>query len=861
MNKQPVDTQGTIDHVEANPKTETVDLTGAYQSAPSTEPIFPASPADAPVIPGYIITGEIAKGGMGRVYSGRELSLDREVAIKTLLPGANAERFVTESKITAKLPHPNIPPVHALGTLADGSPYLAMKLIRGRTLAAELKARPDLKHDLSRFVQIFEQIAQAVGFAHAQGIIHRDLKPANVMVGAFGEVQVMDWGLAKDLRNSTNPERESADSCDNPEMTQAGTIMGTPAYMAPEQARGEAVDTRADVFALGGILIAILTGRAIFTGKTSRETIQRAASGDTVETIARLAASEVDSELIGIAHQCLAVNQAERPADGRTVAALVAEYRLGVETRLRQAETDRAAAVVRDGEQRKRRRVLASSAAAVLVVSVIGTAVSVWKANEANTAARSEAAQKVIADEKANAATRAEAATAAQLVKTQAAEAAAQEETKKTQAALVVANERTKSLGAAYSDFVFGIQNKLENRPGTQDLRRELLETARKGLAKILDDARKQGTPDRTLWGAHMQMGDVELNLGNTLAAKKEFDAGHEIARALTYADPKNADAQRNLSFSYINLGDVTLQLGNTKDALGFYQKSGKILQTLADADPKNAQAQRNLSISYNKLGNVTLQLGNTKDALDFYQKSGKILQTLADADPKNTQAQRDLSVSYIKLGDVTLKLGNTQDALDFYQKSLKVRQTLVDADPKNTQAQRDLGVSYYKLGDVTLQLGNTQDALDFYQKSLKVSQTLADADPKNADAQRDLSISYNKLGNVTLQLGNTKDALDFYQKSGKILQTLSDADPKNADVRRDLLVSFYKFGTVAQKIEDYTAAIGWYEKAIAVATKFEKPQFFANEAKEIKKQIGDCKAKMASQKRRETAPPPRAAK
>jgi hypothetical protein len=142
----------------------------------------------------YELLREIARGGMGRVVAAHDRTLDREVALKILLPGANADRFVRESKITARLPHPGIPPVHALGTLDDGSPFLAMKLIVGRTLAEELKTA-----DRPRLLQVFTQVCQAVGFAHSRGVIHRDLKPANVMVGAFGEVQVMDWGLAKVL--------------------------------------------------------------------------------------------------------------------------------------------------------------------------------------------------------------------------------------------------------------------------------------------------------------------------------------------------------------------------------------------------------------------------------------------------------------------------------------------------------------------------------------------------------------------------------------------------------------------------------------------------------------------------------------
>jgi serine/threonine protein kinase len=178
---------------------EALVTTDDVSGSAGTEPLHPEPDAPAgplPVVPGYQVLHEIARGGMGRVLAAYDISLDREVALKVLLPGADPDRFVRESKITARLPHPGIPPVHALGTLADGSPFLAMKLIAGRTLAEEMKTG-----DRPRLLQAFTQVCQAVGFAHSRGVIHRDLKPANVMVGAFGEVQVMDWGLAKELKD------------------------------------------------------------------------------------------------------------------------------------------------------------------------------------------------------------------------------------------------------------------------------------------------------------------------------------------------------------------------------------------------------------------------------------------------------------------------------------------------------------------------------------------------------------------------------------------------------------------------------------------------------------------------------------
>src|SRR5262249_54399030 len=156
------------------------------------------------------ILGELGRGGMGVVYRARDPQLHRSLAIKVLRPEVAGQpdmrrRFLEEAQITAQLQHPGIAPLHEQGELDDGRPYFTMKLVKGRTLAELLKDRPHAGHELPRFLAIFEQVCQALAYAHSRGIIHRDLKPANVMVGAFGEVQVMDWGLAK-LVSLASPE-------------------------------------------------------------------------------------------------------------------------------------------------------------------------------------------------------------------------------------------------------------------------------------------------------------------------------------------------------------------------------------------------------------------------------------------------------------------------------------------------------------------------------------------------------------------------------------------------------------------------------------------------------------------------------
>lgn len=188
----------------------------------------------------YEVTRRLGRGGMGVVYAARDRVLDRDVAIKVLdapNPDAQlAQRLREEAKILGRLEHPGIVPVHDAGTLPDGRAFYVMKLVRGDRLDRALGVEASLGQRLERFLRICD----AVSFAHAQGIVHRDLKPENVMIGSFGEVLVMDWGVATLL------ERDD----DN-------VVVGTPGFMAPEQSRGVA-DTRADVFALGAILIATL---------------------------------------------------------------------------------------------------------------------------------------------------------------------------------------------------------------------------------------------------------------------------------------------------------------------------------------------------------------------------------------------------------------------------------------------------------------------------------------------------------------------------------------------------------------------------------------------------------------------------
>ena len=357
----------------------------------SSESCGPASGCDR-----YQIVGEIARGGMGAILKGRDPDLGRDLAIKVLLERHRdhpelVRRFVEEAQISGQLQHPGIVPVYELGQFGDLLPYFAMKLVEGRTLAVLLAQRGDPTHDLARLLDIFEQVCQTMAYAHARGVIHRDLKPSNIMVGAFGEVQVMDWGLAKVLARvgpadleSARPEQETAVIAtlrvgSAVRGSQAGSVLGTPAYMAPEQARGELaqVDERADVFGLGAILCEVLTGRPPYLGATADgdHVGEKAARADLGDALACLEASGAESELIALARRCLAPLPAQRPRDATEVASALITYRRGMHERLRRAELASVASEARaDGEKKRRRLAVGLAAAVVALVATAGGA-------------------------------------------------------------------------------------------------------------------------------------------------------------------------------------------------------------------------------------------------------------------------------------------------------------------------------------------------------------------------------------------------------------------------------------------------------------------------------------------------------
>jgi formylglycine-generating enzyme required for sulfatase activity len=334
----------------------------------------------------FAIREQMARGGMGAILRGHDGDLRREVAVKVLLDEHADKpellrRFVEEAQIGGQLQHPGVVPVYEMGRLGEGQPFFAMKLVKGQTLAELLARRTSPADDRPHFLAIFEQVCQAMAYAHSKRVLHRDLKPTNVMVGAFGEVLVMDWGLAKVLTEQApaaerpvptpgvsvvRTTRSDPMAGTDDGRTAAGSVLGTPAYMSPEQAAGQidALDERSDVFSLGAMLCEILTGKPPYGAVESWRVLYMAGLGEQAEARARLDGCGADAELVALTKECLSPAKADRPRDAAEVARRVADYQRGVQERLHSAERQRAAAEARAEEARATARAEQAKAAA-----------------------------------------------------------------------------------------------------------------------------------------------------------------------------------------------------------------------------------------------------------------------------------------------------------------------------------------------------------------------------------------------------------------------------------------------------------------------------------------------------------------
>jgi serine/threonine protein kinase len=769
-----------------------------------------AGPRPAPARLGdFRILHEIGRGGMGVVYRARDTTLARDIAVKLLserypTDSPVARRFLSEARITGQLQHPGIPAVHQVGTLADGRPFLAMKLIKGSTLEDILKQRPDPSAERGRLLAIFEAVCQAVGYAHAHRVIHRDLKPANVMVGAFGEVQVMDWGLAKVLGQET-PSTVEALSAEQtqawteisptPEAgshTQAGSLVGTPAFIAPEQALGEIerVNERSDVFGLGALLAVVLTGKPPYVGETFEAVRVQAVRGKLDDCFARLDASGAEPELVALCKKCLAFEPADRPADAGAVAHAVAGLRAAADERARRAEVEQvralgeqAMAEAQAAERRKRRR-MALLVAAVLAVAAVGglTAVVVVQRR-----ANSE-----LADEQAK--VEARYALAEKAIKTF--------HTGVSEDALLK-NDNLKALRTKLLGEAVGFYKELE------------------GLLAGQTDAKSR----RALAAAYFQLGELMDRIGS----KPEALAVHRMAlalrRELAAAEGANVESRLDVARSLHAVGWQLQNAGNSAEALLAYQEERDLAAALEAESPTDT-VRAQLAHGHFGIGSVLDDTGKPDEALD----SGRMALAIYEGLPEAGQYQQPglgpmfglqlQAAAYSAVGYVLYKTGKVADALESLRKASDIMEKLANANPVNIPVQEQLGISYGNLTNILTATGRLDEAMAAHSKALNVIQKLADAHPAVTEFQRLLSYCHASDGDLLVAMGKPEQAIEPYRKFLAINQKLVDANPKVPLYQNNLALAHSYMGRLLAQQAQFAEAFTAMDNGLAMLRK-----------------------------------------
>jgi tetratricopeptide (TPR) repeat protein/tRNA A-37 threonylcarbamoyl transferase component Bud32 len=716
----------------------------------------------------YRLGEEIARGGMGAVYRATDTVLGREVAIKVLQEkyapdSGTARRFADEARITGQLQHPNVPAVHDLGVLPDGRPFLAMKLIKGDTLEDLLKGRADPGEGRGRFVAAFEQVCQAVAYAHAHDVIHRDLKPANVMVGPFGEVQVMDWGLAKVLgarpEGRTDPDATTAPTAvrslreSDDLFTQAGSVLGTPAFMPPEQAAGAVttIDRRSDVFGLGAVLAVVLTGQPPFVADTSESSRVKAAQGDVGECFARLDTCGADPDLVALCRRCLAPRPEDRPADAGAVAKAVAALRAAADERARRAERDRVRAeaeareaVARAAAQRQRRRLLLAASGVIAAVLLAGLSVSLWQMRRAMQAL--EAEQQARRDE---AKAREQAFAALRSITAEVVER------KFAQGAALTEDDRAFLRGVIAQFDAFA---------------------AIKG-----DDADSRAVRAE----GRFRVGNMRYRLGELQEAEKDYDRAVSIQKQLAADFPSRPEFRQGLADSYTNRGDLLSKTGRPNEAAKDWNEALSIYRQLAADSPSRSEFRRGLARGHNNRGNLLYTMARLREAENDYDRAVSTQKQLAADFPSRPEFREELAASHHNRGILLHATGRLPEAEQDYDQALSIRRQLAAQFPSRPEFRRGLANSHNNRGNLLRDMGRLPEAEKDYDRALSIRKQLAADSPNQPELRNELAAACVNLALLHHQQGNWAAAKRLLLEGRPHHLTALKANPRHPSYRQ----------------------------------------------------------------------------
>jgi serine/threonine-protein kinase len=750
------------------------------------------------IVAGYEILGELGRGGMGVVYKANQLGLNRTVALKMVLTGAHAgtdqlARFMTEAQAVAHLLHPNIVQIYEVGD-AGGLPFFSLEFVPCGTLSEKMGGKPLPDREAA---QILEVIARAVHYAHQNQIIHRDLKPGNILLTPDGAPKIADFGLAKRI----DLEGEGS-------QTRSGSIMGSPTYMAPEQATGDVarIGPHTDVYALGSMLYEMMSGRPPFLSARVLDVLEQVRSQDPVPP-SRLR-PKVSADLETVCLKCLQKDSKKRYESAEALADDLRRFLDGKPILARPVSSfERARSWCR-----RNPRVAALLAVVALLLTLL--------------TAGSTAAAVLIARKQAETEQQRRAAVAARLVAEQKGLEAEQARRKADENAEIatrnakVANEQSNLAVQTLYNLVRNIQLRIRNEGTQQKLRQDLLQNALQGLTKVVDSASNSTLITRTRIVAAQQMGDIERDLGRTEKALEHYLTCRRFIEVMAKDDPNDEIVLWNRAAINRKLGDVNLELlGDTTAARDAYRQALEwrlrlTTMTLSahqkGEGPSPEMVRKALGEDYVKLSDVALLSGDPETAWSLYQKDLELGTKRTYATPGDyaaalrsgqLQADRVTFSQLYKVADVSFHLGDRESSRALLDKML-------------AQAQNPLqrAGAYLAFGDFAIRTGDPQTALDEYGKARELYDRIGRTETEGARNPSNLATTFYRLGTARLALGDRGAALEDYRRGLEHRKALAGGDPNNAVKQISLMLALARCGrhgeaaVIARKLRERAA-------------------------------------------------------
>lgn len=796
----------------------------------------------------YEIVREHARGGLGEVYVARDCTLGRTVALKKIrgdrpVDDPHRRRFLREAEITARLDHPGIVPVLNLATDADGNPCYSMKFVDGESLsetASRLHREFQQKvaqgtagsnwftmNLLRPLVSRLITVCNTIAYAHSRGIIHRDIKPANIMLGAFGATYVVDWGLAlyaaetsPSLTDRSEVPQYPAGECScvlpaavhgesadtgaltswdtadddqlwNETLTKTGTVVGTPAYMSPEQTLtdGTRATVLSDVYGLGATLYFVLAGRPPIEGQGDVKWLQQLRCG-------AIPNARSHQRAIPVALDCICRKAMSVAPEQRYPSPL--ELARDLENWL----SDQPIVALPDSvtvrisrSLRKHRAWAQAGAAAMLLITLL----SIGFAVELNSRRlRAETAEKTSVDLAAD--------------KTRLAESEAEQRK--------LADDQAKASLETLKKVTSRVARQLKTvDSGTRE---QILTVVYDGLAHITRTLETQDEIARERGIAHQEMGRVYLTAGSsskvdaTAEALRQFQQARDVFLQLTLKAPKEHVYQQDLSIAYESIGNVQLQLGHLNDAEAAYAESLRISEAELEKQPEDVSRLRDVAFGCEKCGDVRRNRGQWSEARKFYEQYLSVVRRMIQMAPSKPLYQRDLIVGRSKLGNVQRQEGLLNEAAQTYQECVAGCLAL-EQIPDSGIEKRDRAVNLNKLGLVLSEQKKFTEAASAFDTALQISKELLMQQPTNTLVRRDVALALLYSGSCRKELEDAERARGLYAESLSIRRELVVADGSSVSAKVELAIVLTEIGELEIGAGNPESARPMLEEGVAI--------------------------------------------